>query len=72
MANGIADVIRNLKTKEEILQLLETSQEQRELLMAQEEELRQNMEELATTQEQLLRKEQMYQERIRELESKMP
>jgi PAS domain-containing protein len=52
LASSIVSVRNNQKTKN----LLDVSQEQAELMRAQEEEMRQNMEELQATQEEMARK----------------
>jgi CHASE3 domain sensor protein len=53
----IASSIYSTKTNERTSKLLKETQEQAEILKAQEEELRQNMEEMQATQEDMRRKE---------------
>jgi hypothetical protein len=53
----IASAIYSTKINERTSRLLKESQEQAEVLKAQEEELRQNMEELQATQENMRRKQ---------------
>jgi CHASE3 domain sensor protein/putative methionine-R-sulfoxide reductase with GAF domain len=56
----IASAIYSTKINERTSRLLKESQEQAEVLKAQEEELRQNMEELQATQESMRRRETEY------------
>jgi methyl-accepting chemotaxis protein len=58
VAESIASVLANAKVVERTHRLLAESQDMTELMKAQEEEMRQNMEELAATQEEMQRKEQ--------------
>jgi CHASE3 domain sensor protein len=64
----VASAIATAQINERTRQLLEEFTMQAEMMRAQEEEMRQNMEELAATQEEMRRKEQMYVDRIAELE----
>jgi transcriptional regulator with GAF, ATPase, and Fis domain len=58
VAENIASTIATAKINERTAQLLRESQEQSEMLRAQEEEMRQNVEELIATQEQMKRKQE--------------
>ncbi len=58
----LAAALQNAKNKHEMETLLRQSQEQAEILRAQEEELRQNMEELEATNEALSRRERELRE----------
>jgi putative methionine-R-sulfoxide reductase with GAF domain len=60
----IASTIATVKTTASTARLLRESQEQAEILKAQEEELRQNMEEMAATQEEMERKERELAQRM--------
>ena len=53
---SIASTLKGVRVNEKTNQLLEKSQEQAEVLAAQEEEMRQNLEELQATQEEATRK----------------
>jgi CHASE3 domain sensor protein len=53
----VASAIHSATTSERTERLLKQSQEQAEMMRAQEEELRQNMEEMQATQEAMIRKE---------------
>jgi predicted RNase H-related nuclease YkuK (DUF458 family) len=57
-AENIASTIATAKINEKTTRLLRESQEQSEMLRAQEEEMRQNVEELIATQEQMKRKQE--------------
>lgn len=57
VCENLAAAIMMAKNNHKTLQLLKVSQEQSEELRAQEEMMRQNVEELATTQEEMMRKE---------------
>jgi len=52
----LAAALLNVETTQQMKEYLEQSQEQRQIMSAQEEEMRQNMEELVTTQEEIFRK----------------
>ncbi|NLF43414.1 MAG: GAF domain-containing protein [Bacteroidales bacterium] len=67
----IASTISNVKIHQQTERLLEKSQEQAEMMHAQEEEMRQNMEELNATQEAMAYKDQESQKRIAELEAEI-
>jgi len=67
MASAFINVMNNERTKE----LLLKSQQQAEELIAQEEEMRQNMEELQATHEQMHRKEMEYLDQISRLQEKI-
>ncbi len=56
IAQNIAATINSVRVNEKTKSLLEQSQQQAEILAAQEEEMRQNMEELQATQEESARK----------------
>ena len=64
---NIASFIQNYRINEKTRKLLEESQNQAEMLRAQEEEMRQNLEELAATQEEMHRKESEYLRQIEAL-----
>ena len=57
VAENLSSVLASLQGQEEMKLLLRHSQNQRESLALQEEELRQNLEELQATQEDILKKE---------------
>lgn len=67
----IASTISNVKIHQQTERLLGKSQEQAEMMHAQEEEMRQNMEELNATQEAMAYKDQENQTRIAELEAEI-
>lgn len=67
LAESITTTIATVQTNEKTRNLLKKSQEQSEILVSQEEELRQNLEELETTQEELARREIKQQKEIEEL-----
>lgn len=56
LAQNIASTLHSVKVNSRTNELLEKSQEQAEMMAAQEEEMRQNMEELQSTQEEASRK----------------
>jgi methyl-accepting chemotaxis protein len=56
LAESIASTIRTVKVNQTTNELLIKSQEQTEMMISQEEEMRQNMEELQATQEEAARK----------------
>lgn len=56
LAESIASTLRTVKINAKTTELLQKSQEQAEMMAAQEEEMRQNMEELQATQEEASRK----------------
>lgn len=56
IAESIASALRTVRINQKTAELLRVSQEQSEILKAQEEEMRQNMEELQATQEESARK----------------
>ncbi len=56
LAENISSTLHSVKVNSRTSELLEKSQEQAEMMAAQEEEMRQNMEELQSTQEEASRK----------------
>lgn len=58
LAENIASTLAMVKINEKTTKLLRESQEQSEMLRAQEEEMRQNVEELIATQEQMKQKQE--------------
>jgi len=71
VAEPIASALRNTRVNLQTNQLLAESQQQAEMMRAQEEEMRQNMEELSATQEEMHRKEKAYLEKIEKLEAQV-
>jgi GAF domain-containing protein len=69
LGESIAATLASVRAAEKNRQLIEQFQQQTEEMRAQEEEMRQNMEELQATQEEVVRKEQAYLQRIKELEN---
>ncbi|TAG53747.1 MAG: GAF domain-containing protein [Cytophagales bacterium] len=67
VAENFASVILNISKNEQTKNLLKESNSIRETLKQQEEEMRQNMEELLATQEEMHRKEQSYIDEISRL-----
>ncbi len=65
------DITEMMRAKKQADTLLIDSQEKAEILQAQEEEMRQNLEEISATQEELARKEQQYIQRIQDLETRI-
>ncbi len=64
VCENIASVITSAKINAKTKMLFEKSQEQTEMLRAQEEEMRQNMEELSATQEEMQRKTGEFENRF--------
>lgn len=56
LSENIASTIKNVRENEQVVALLNSTQQQAEELRSQEEEMRQNMEELQATQEEMQRK----------------
>ncbi|MEN7549526.1 GAF domain-containing protein [Rapidithrix thailandica] len=71
VGENIASVISSYRITSQTKKLLETSQQQAEMLRSQEEEMRQNMEEMQATQEEMYRKERQYVKHIEDLEEKL-
>jgi GAF domain-containing protein len=69
LGESIAATLASVKAAQKNRQLIEQFQQQTEEMRAQEEEMRQNMEELQATQEEVGRKEQVYLQRIKDLEN---
>ncbi|MFD1001248.1 GAF domain-containing protein [Ohtaekwangia kribbensis] len=67
IAENIASTLANVQTADRTRRLLYQSQEQAEMLHAQEEEMRQSMEEMQATQEEMIRKEREYTLQISKL-----
>lgn len=70
LGENLASTLASVKTNQRNARLLEESKIAAESMHAQEEEMRQNMEELTATQEEMGRKEKDYLLRIAELEEK--
>jgi methyl-accepting chemotaxis protein len=70
LAENIAASISTVKINQITRRLLEESQQQAEVMRAQEEEMRQNMEELIATQEEMHRKETDYLQMIEQFKQK--
>jgi methyl-accepting chemotaxis protein len=67
ISENLAGVIKNIRTNEHTKKLLLASEQMTQKLTQQEEEMRQNMEELQATQEELLRKDKENHDTIIEL-----
>jgi len=67
VCESIASVITSAKVNARTKMLFEKSQEQTEMLRAQDEEMRQNMEELSATQEEMQRKSREFESRFQAL-----
>lgn len=70
LAEHLASAISSAQINEQTRLLLLDTQQKAEIMGAQEEEMRQNMEELAATQEEMKRKEIEYLNKIRMLEDR--
>ncbi|MCC5944145.1 MAG: PAS domain S-box protein, partial [Bernardetiaceae bacterium] len=70
LSENIATAIASVKISQNTRLLLMESQEHSEMLLSQEEEMRQNLEELQATQEELSRKQFDLQDALRESENK--
>jgi GAF domain-containing protein len=70
LGESIAATLGSVRAAQKNRQLIEQFQQQTEEMRAQEEEMRQNMEELQATQEEVVRKEQAYLQRIKDLKNK--
>jgi hypothetical protein len=64
----VAAALQSVRTTDRMHHLLTDSQRQAEIMRAAEEEMRQNMEELSSTQEEIQRREMESGERIKQLE----
>lgn len=71
IAENIASTLANVQTADRTRRLLYQSQEQAEMLHAQEEEMRQSMEEMQATQEEMIRKEREYTLQISKLKEEL-
>lgn len=71
LGETLASTLASVKNNQRNRKLLEESKMAAEAMHAQEEEMRQNMEELTATQEEMSRKERDYLIRIAELEQKL-
>ncbi len=71
IADSIAATVNTIKVNHKTTTLLEQTQFQAESMRAQEEELRQNLEELNSTQEEMQIKENIYIEKISNLEQQI-
>jgi len=71
LSENLAAMIRNIRINEHTQSLLNDSHLKTETMQAQEEEMRQNMEELAATQEEMRRKEKAYLNKIEDLQQQM-
>lgn len=71
IAENIASTLANVQTAARTTRLLYQSQEQAEMLHAQEEEMRQSMEEMQATQEEMIRKEREYTLQIGKLREEL-
>lgn len=71
IAENIASTLANVQTADRTKRLLYQSQEQAEMLHAQEEEMRQSMEEMQATQEEMIRKEREYTLQIAKLREEL-
>ena len=71
IAENIASTLGNVQTADRTRRLLYQSQEQAEMLHAQEEEMRQSMEEMQATQEEMIRKEREYTLQITKLREEL-
>lgn len=68
LGETIASTFGNVRAAQKNRHLIDEFQRQTDLMKSQEEVMRQNMEELQATQEEIVRKERNYQARIQELE----
>jgi hypothetical protein len=70
LAESMASAMSTLRMQRRTHQLLEASQQQAEMLRAQEEEMRQNLEELHATQEEMRRKNEAMEGLLKEAQQK--